>query len=158
MSSWSTGKEVGEQKKMKTLREASGQGRLLRRRGGGFVATTRDTFIQNNYKQQTLRASITGICWVPPSKGVNKERIYLKLVEFKSRWSRIFSGHWMISVFEHLCGTGVICVPHLRITRTSSLFVLLLGSGRCHVTCTPAHTSVLHFSMNTCPSMLRLRG
>lgn len=70
---------------MKTLREASGQGRLLRRGGGGFVAKTRDSFTQNNYKHYTLRASITGICWVPPPKGVNKERIYLKLVEFKSR-------------------------------------------------------------------------
>lgn len=68
---------------MKTLREASGQGRLLRRRGGGFAAKTRDNFIQNNYKHHTSRGSITGICWVP--KGVNKERIYLKLVEFKSR-------------------------------------------------------------------------
>lgn len=65
---------------MKTLREASGQRRLLRRRGGGFVAKTRDNFTQNNYKNYILRASITGICRVPPPKGVNKERIYFYLV------------------------------------------------------------------------------
>lgn len=60
-----------------------------------------------------LRAIITVICWVPSLKGVNKERIHLKLVEFKNKmiqnfikslddfFFRTFVWHWCHATLKH---------------------------------------------------------